>query len=197
MYWQKLSANLAQISATGGKRVHRTQYTYTVQTFSWLLLSFAAESSASDPQSGKAPYHSLPLPHLFYLYISGPFSQDIQDSCAYIFCLRLPKGKLKFRVFHSHSGHIWPLKENKGLRVWSEKGKLICRIPVWRHTTSGSPSSSSFAWGWSRCPGIYGHDPQDADPPPPPTLPPTSLGSAKAGRDHLNPHPPHWNRRVI
>jgi hypothetical protein len=54
-----------------GKRVHRTQYTYTVQTFSCLLLSFAAESSASGPQSGKAPYHSLPLPHLFYLYISG------------------------------------------------------------------------------------------------------------------------------
>ncbi len=71
MYWQKLPANLAQISATGGKRVHRTQYTYTVQTFNWLLLSFAAESSASGPQSGKAPYHSLPLPHLFYLYISG------------------------------------------------------------------------------------------------------------------------------
>ncbi len=44
---------------------------YTVQTFSWLLLSFAAESSASGPQSGKAPYHSLTLPHLFYLYISG------------------------------------------------------------------------------------------------------------------------------
>jgi hypothetical protein len=32
-------------------------------------LSFAAESSASGPQSGKAPYHSLTLPHLFYLYI--------------------------------------------------------------------------------------------------------------------------------
>ncbi len=44
---------------------------YTVQTFSWLLLSFAAESSASGPQSGKAPYHSFKLPHLFYLYISG------------------------------------------------------------------------------------------------------------------------------
>ncbi len=71
MYWQKLPASLAQISATGGKEytVHSVQY--TVQTFSWLLLSFAAESSASGPQSGKAPYHSLTLPHLFYLYISG------------------------------------------------------------------------------------------------------------------------------
>jgi hypothetical protein len=55
----------------GGKEytVHSIQY--TLQTFSWLLLSFVAESSASGPQSGKAPYHSLPLPHLFYLYISG------------------------------------------------------------------------------------------------------------------------------
>ncbi len=34
-------------------------------------MSFVAESSASGPQSGKAPYHSLTLPHLFYLYISG------------------------------------------------------------------------------------------------------------------------------
>jgi hypothetical protein len=64
------SLNLAQISAAGGKREHRTQDTYTVQTFSWPLLSFAAESSASGPQSGKAPYHSPPLPHLFYLHIS-------------------------------------------------------------------------------------------------------------------------------
>ncbi len=42
---------------------------YTVHTFSWLLLSFVAESFASSQQPGKAPYHSLTLPHL-YIYIS-------------------------------------------------------------------------------------------------------------------------------
>jgi hypothetical protein len=64
-YWQKLPANLGQISATGGKRVHHTQYTNTQYKFSWHPLSFVAESSASGSLSGKAPYHSLTLPHLF------------------------------------------------------------------------------------------------------------------------------------
>ncbi len=71
MYWQKLPASLAQISATGGKEYTKHSIQYTVQTFSWLLLSSAAESLASGPQSGKAQYHSLTLPHLLYLYISG------------------------------------------------------------------------------------------------------------------------------
>jgi hypothetical protein len=45
-------------------------------------LSFAAESSASGPQSGKAPYHSLTLPHLFYLYI-GVHIAFVYTMCTY------------------------------------------------------------------------------------------------------------------
>jgi len=53
MYRKKLSAGLTQISAAGGKRVH---------IHCCLLLNFAKESSASGPQSGKAP--------LFFIFIS-------------------------------------------------------------------------------------------------------------------------------
>jgi hypothetical protein len=74
-YWQKLLANLAQISATGGKRVYQTPYTYRVRTHIhciagpfWVLWQ---NLRPVDPKSGKAPYHSLPLPHLYTrIYIS-------------------------------------------------------------------------------------------------------------------------------
>jgi hypothetical protein len=61
-YWQNCQKIWLRFQQQGRKE-------YTVHTFSWLLLSFAAESLASGSQSGKAPYRSLPLPHLGLLWL--------------------------------------------------------------------------------------------------------------------------------
>jgi hypothetical protein len=66
-YRQKLPANLAQISATEGKRIHHTQYTYAVHTFSWPLLSFVPESLGPVAPIQEKPHTT---PYLSLIYIS-------------------------------------------------------------------------------------------------------------------------------
>ncbi len=79
MYWQELPANLAQISATGGKRVRyptqynvHTLYKHLAGSF-WVLRQNLQQVA---PSKEKPHTHSLPLPHLFYLYISGYPSEN-------------------------------------------------------------------------------------------------------------------------
>jgi hypothetical protein len=55
----------SDFSHRGEKNTPYIVYAYTVHTFSGHPLSFMTESSARGPQSVKAPYHSLTIPHLF------------------------------------------------------------------------------------------------------------------------------------
>ncbi len=70
---QVLTEIAGQSCTSFSRRGERVRYIH-----SKLLLSFAAESTATGPQSGKAPtpYHSLPLPHLVHIIIVYTASPD-------------------------------------------------------------------------------------------------------------------------
>ncbi len=72
------------------RSVHSTQYTYTIHTFSCLLLTFAAESLASGPQSGKALYRSTTPPSSLHIY----------HWSALIMCLNWSFSKQGLRICH-------------------------------------------------------------------------------------------------
>jgi hypothetical protein len=68
MYRQKLPANLAQISATGGKRVHHTQYTHTQHTHLAGILCVLWQNLRPVAPNQEEP-QTTPLHSLIYLYL--------------------------------------------------------------------------------------------------------------------------------
>jgi hypothetical protein len=68
MYWQKLPANLAQISATGGKRIHHTQCTHTQHTHLAGILWVLWQNLRPVAPNQEKP-HTNPLHSLIYLYL--------------------------------------------------------------------------------------------------------------------------------
>jgi hypothetical protein len=71
MYWQKLPASLAQISATGGKGVHCTQYMYItlykhLAGSFWVLWQNLQQVAPNQEKPHTTPLHSL----IYSIYIS-------------------------------------------------------------------------------------------------------------------------------
>ncbi len=72
-YWQKLPANLAQISATWGKRVHHTQYSHLAGPFSILWQNLRPAVVAHNQEKPHTtPYYSLIFISLLYFKTNEP-----------------------------------------------------------------------------------------------------------------------------
>ncbi len=121
-YWQKFPANLAQIAAAGGKRVHHTQYTHFTFNSPLRVLWQNLRPVAHNLEKPHMHYY-LPLPHL-YIYLPtyhGPHLAEVD-------ALPIVAGTLVFRT-----GPVVLLLALSLVRAVTEKQGVIkrCRLS-WR-----------------------------------------------------------------